>query len=319
MDIGLSTYTLRHAAGLWGYLPEGVEPLSPEGYLRIVNSLDLEGAHFVDMRHFPTTTRGYLADLASLADDLDLYTDIGVQGTEPEALESALEVGNRLGSRVVSVGVGASRQTPGVDWTEVLATATARIAALVPMLEDTEIRLAVRCAGDLTSEEALRIVEAAGSELVGVCLDPVRSLLVLEPPCELATRLAHRAHSLELGDAIIEPRPDGCLVTKTILGAGVIDNDGLIGVLAKRDRGVRLNIETPVEQVRIPYRIEGWRRAFGEEAVARFDAWVHGLPVSAATGSFLEPGEPDADPLAIEMSYARQSAHVALERKWHTL
>jgi 3-oxoisoapionate decarboxylase len=318
LDIGLSSYSLRCAGGLWGYAPQGIEPLSPEGYLRVVRGLDLDGIHFVDLRHFESAARGYLANISSLADDLDLYIDVGVVGTERDQLLRALEIGERLGSRVVTVVVGGSRLKEP-EWEQHLAARETDLLEIVPVLEETEIRLAISCAGDLTLEEVMRLIETSGSDLVGACLDPVQSLLVLEPPCTLPACVAPRVHSLVLGDVVVEPRPDGCLVSKVSLGSGFIDSGPLVSLVAKRDRGVRLNVEAPVEQLRIPYKTEGWRAAFGEEAVERFDAWVLSNPDAEDRAPFISADEPEADPLEVEMSQARTSAHFARERKWHGL
>ncbi len=239
-------------------------------------------------------------------------------GTGREQLQLALEVGERLSCRVVSVVLGGPRLADPVAWEQHLTAAETDLLQIVPALEETEIRLAVHGVGDLTAEEVLRLIDCARSELVGACVDPVQSLMALEPPCDFASRLAPRAHSLELGDVIVEPRPDGCLITKVSLGAGVIDSDALVSHVAKRDRGVRLNIDAPVEQMRIPYRTDGWRGAFGEEAVERFDAWVTAAPDPPVAG-FADPSDVAADPLDAEMSQARASAHFARERKWHGL
>jgi sugar phosphate isomerase/epimerase len=317
LDIGLSSYSLRCAGGLWGYAPQGIEPLSPEGYLRVAKGLDFDGIHFVDLRHFESTARGYLATIASLADDLDLYIEVGVVGTDRGLLVRALEVGERLACRVVSVAVGGSRLSDPAAWEQRLTAAETDLLEIVPVLEETEVRLALRSAGDLTAQEILRLVECARSELVGACVDPVQSLLVLEPPSELAAQLAPRAHSLELGDVTVESRPDGCLVSRVSLGAGIIDSDSLVSLVAKRDRGVRLNIDTPVELLRIPYLTPGWRGAFGEEAVERFDAWVRSVPPPSEESR--QPADASIDPLDAEMGQARASVHFARERKWHGL
>lgn len=320
MDIGLASYSLRHAGGIWGYVPQGVEPLSPEGYLRIARKLELDGVHFTETRHFGSFTARALSALAGLADSLGLFIELGTSGTDPEHLREVIGAGHLLSSRSVRTCVGGSRLEVGAEWPRVLDRAAANIRAVVPMLEDTGVRLAIENHQEITTPELLALVDAAASDLVGVCLDTTNQLFVLEDVQEAARLLTPRTHSMHVADVVVVPTTRGCAVKSVALGRGWIDNDELVRAIAHRDRGVRVNLETPVERIELNYLDPEWRKAFGEAAVERFDAWVRALRASHVEAE-PEPWEQLAEGqlLEAEMNQARQSANYARTRGWRSL
>jgi len=316
LDVGLASSTLRHAGGIWGHTPDGVEPLSAEGYLRVARHLDLDGVHFTELRHFESLSRGSLSTIAGLADDLGLYIELGCSYTSPDILRRALEAAEHLSCRAVSVAVGASRLADGDTWQRRLDAVATDIVEIVPVLEATEIRLGVRNNGDLTAAEVLRLVEGAGSALVGACVHTASSVFCLEDPNAGALLLAPRAHTVFVADMVVEKRSEGCGVSYVALGGGIVANDDLVSMIAKRDRGVRININTPLRTEVIPYLSEGWRDAFGEQAVERFHAWV--AQAASRSTELAAEAEPPAeeDLLEVEMSRARASAAYARHAKW---
>ncbi len=319
MDVGLASSTLRHAGGIWGHTPSGVEPLSAEGYLRVARHLDLDGVHFTELEHFESLSRGSLSTIAGLAEDLDLYIELGCSYTAPHMLGRALEAAEHLSCRAVSVAVGASRLDQGDAWKRRLDAVATDIVEIVPVLEATEIRLGVRNNGDLMANEVLELVDGAGSELVGACLHTGSSVFCLEDPNEGARLLAPRAHTVFAGDLVVDSTPDGCVASYVALGGGLIQNDELVSAVAKRDRGVRINLNTPLRTEEIPYLTEGWRAAFGDEIVERFHEWV--LQAASQSADLLtEVLHPsDEDLLEVEMSRARASAAFARHAKWASL
>ena len=185
-----------------------------------------------------------------------------------------------------------------------------------PMLRKRRIRLAIENSGDLRLEELLSYVRKLNSEFVGICLDPVNGLPLLESPMEVVEALAPYTYSVHLKDVAVVESETGLRFVETALGDGVLDLPGMV----RRIRQARPNVHFTLDLARrepleVPFlqehfwkslpKLPGWRVA-GTLAWIRDNRWEGDLPIL--------PGETLDARLESEHDDVRRSLAYAAEK-----
>jgi sugar phosphate isomerase/epimerase len=131
-------------------------------------------------------------------------------GERPDAVADLvgwLELAPALGCRLVRcVAAGPSFRGRAPVAEQIAATA-APLAAAAERAHELGLRLAVENHGDLRAAELLELVERAGDESLGVCLDTANALRVGDDPLEAAELLAPLTLMVHLKD--VEPLAPG--------------------------------------------------------------------------------------------------------------
>jgi sugar phosphate isomerase/epimerase len=131
-------------------------------------------------------------------------------GERPDALADLvawLELAPALGCRVVRcVAAGPSFRGRAPVAGQIAAT-VAPLAAAGAQARALGLRLALENHGDLRAHELLELVELAGDDALGVCLDTANALRVGDDPLEAAELLAPRTLMVHLKD--VEPLMPG--------------------------------------------------------------------------------------------------------------
>jgi sugar phosphate isomerase/epimerase len=140
-------------------------------------------------------------------------------------LRRVFEASARLGGRDLTVIIGRiedrfDRLTP---WPAQLDAAAALLRRLAPVLRDTGIRLAIKTHEEISSFEAVRLVEAAGPDEFGIAYDPVNVLVNLEDPVRAAARVGHLTSQVMLEDAELDLVGEGARRLLCPIGEGVVD------------------------------------------------------------------------------------------------
>jgi len=143
-----------------------------------------------------------------------------------------LHIASILGSPVVRclLGANADRRTPTplqAHIEGVVATCRAvRAQAL-----DLGIKIAIENhSGDLQGWELRRLIEEAGTEYVGACIDTGNPLWVHEDPAVTLEHLAPYVAATHIRDSAVWPHPRGAAVQWVAMG------DGNVGIQAWADR-----------------------------------------------------------------------------------
>jgi sugar phosphate isomerase/epimerase len=105
------------------------------------------------------------------------------------------------------------------------------------------VRLAVENHKDWRADELLEVLNRAGSDELGVCLDTGNSIALLEDPMEVVETLAPRALTTHFKDMGMEECESGFLLSEVPLGTGIIDLQRVVSLLRKAQPEVRFNIE----------------------------------------------------------------------------
>ena len=226
------------------------------------------------------------------------------RGSAGEHLALGIRSAKALGSPVLRVVLGSAedRLTPG--------GIEARIADTVEVLKkhrglaiDAGVKIAVENhAGDLHSLELKQLVEAAGTDFVGVNLDSGNAVWCLETPLQNLENLAPHVLTTSLRDSAIWDSENGVTVQWTAMGEGMVDWKTYFARFAELCPDAPVNIET----------ISGFNRELPVDTEAFWKAWPKGKPASyaayrewAASGKPREPwsAPEDGDKQEAERTY----------------
>ncbi|AHK29370.1 xylose isomerase [Rhodococcus opacus PD630] len=245
----------------------------PVNSLEHAHELGMAGLFFrtvLDMS--PALDAGELRDIRAKADELGMYLETGLGKVNPYANPEAPElraVGDGdivLGFRRMMEACAAidcrelwvatanyksaysgrwayDRFRTDVTWTEQLAATARFLGTLAPIARDLGIHLNLETHEEITSFELVRLVEAAGSDVVGVVFDTANVLQRLEHPVWAAERLAPYVRQTHIKDAAITYTDGGLAYQMRPCGTGVVDFHRILPVLAAANPALNLTIE----------------------------------------------------------------------------
>lgn len=229
--IGVDQWTFHHLGHL-----------SAIEILELLRAHGLEGYQFGDARQISRTLDpGEVREVREHALAHGMYIEGGVQCFNPhQPGQGALEDGDgdlRLGtrrhlealanvvleSRAVRcvMGMPCNRTTP-VPWPQQIADTISVTRALVPILRDLDLKLAFETHAEATSDELLQMIEAIGSDVVGICLDTGNFPMTLEDPLAAVRRVARYAIATHLKDGVVIFAEDGLVYQARPCGQGAI-------------------------------------------------------------------------------------------------
>jgi 3-oxoisoapionate decarboxylase len=217
----------------------------------------------------PSPDRSFLRELAQYADENRLYLEWG--GAEyvpldpvtgrPRDISSvnrdAAEQAHVLGVDTVRAAAsGPKRWEKGAETADERFRLSARtLREQGPMLRDAGVTLALETGSAFTTYDLLRLFEMCGvrpGEHLGICLDTMNVLTLLEDPVEAAGRVLPWVVTTHIKDGAILLAEDGFIAFAAEAGTGVIDLETIIGRLGTLDRGVNLSLEDHAGGVPVP-------------------------------------------------------------------
>lgn len=249
--------------GLDGF-PAPELPTDPFDLLGFVHEQGLDGYFFGSpLTLSPTLDGGYLLEVRSRAAELGLYVEIGIGNVNParfgrlpavaglgegdyrRGFERLMRAGVAMGCRELRVDMGGegARFDPDVSWTAQLEQTRGFLASLTPLCRDLGCRLDVETHADVTTFELLRLIEAVGGDVVGVCLDTANVLCRAEDPVAAACRVAPYVHQTHVKDAILFFDERGLMRQSRPCGEGCIDWHAVLPALAAHSPDLTLSIE----------------------------------------------------------------------------
>jgi sugar phosphate isomerase/epimerase len=212
-------------------------------------------------------------------------------GTAGEHLALGIRVARALGSPVIRVVLGTweDRMTDGgIDGHIEETIRVCRAARSQAM--DAGVKIAIENhAGDMHSTELARLVEAAGTDYVGVNFDSGNALWTLEDPVDCLETLGKYTLTTSLRDSAVWTSQHGARVAWTAMGEGTIDQLAFFTRFRELCPSVPEHIETISGFNReLPYlRPDFWNAwpRMTARALARFEA-------IARTGHAVAPWQP---------------------------
>ena len=248
--IGVDSYSLQ---------PLGLSPFEVLDWVRAHGG---EGVQFSDvqMKGDQRLDETFLRELRQQADDFGLYLEWGgaqhipldTSTWQPKDImpinTSAARQAAALGARVVrSCSGGLMRWGDTAPSTETLLREMARaLKAQEALWTDLNVVLAIELHFEFTTFELLRVFEICGAEpggWLGICLDTMNLLTMLEEPVAGTERILPWVVATHIKDGAMTSSPEGLISFTTAIGDGLVDLERICRRLTTLERRVHLSIE----------------------------------------------------------------------------
>jgi len=218
--LGLDVFSLRS------------QGLSALGVLDFCAARGIEVVHFSEPRLLGPIDGESLQRVRSRADSLGIQLEVGMLSICPRAtifdpaagdaetqLIAMFEVARILGSPFVRCVVGSWRDRVNID--ACIADAVKVLRHVRERAIEAGVKIAVENhAGDMQARELARLVEAAGPDVVGVCIDAGNALWAIEDPRLTLETLAPYVLASHTRDGALRPAANGAEVAWTRMGEG---------------------------------------------------------------------------------------------------
>lgn len=225
MRPGLSSYTYTWAVGVPGSMP-GV-PLSAAGLIGKAADSGWDLVQIADNLPLEKLPDEEITALAEYARGRKVDIEMGSRGLDPEHTLRCLDVAVLLDSPLLRMVIDSPGYTPDIKSVSDL------VRDLVPELRSRGIQLAIENHDRFKARDFEYLINRAGSEWVGICLDSVNSLGAGEGFETVAELLVPYTINLHLKDFTIfrVPHKMGFVVEGRPAGQGMLDIPGLTGTL----------------------------------------------------------------------------------------
>jgi sugar phosphate isomerase/epimerase len=276
-------------------------------------------AHYSEVRLLGGLAPDHLRRVRAHADAHGIALELGMlsicplssrfdaaRGTPEEQILAMLPAAAIAGSPFVRCVVGTldDRRRPG--GIEACIDETVRVLKTVrSQVVDAGLKLAVENhAGDLQGRELRRLVEEAGPDFVGVCLDSGNPLWAIEDPHLTLELLAPYVLTSHMRDSAVWRVPEGAAVAWPPMGQGNVDIARYLRTFLARCPGRPLSLEVivlPAPRI-MGYRTPGFWDAYRHTPAWEFDRFA----ALAEPGSAWHPPAAD-DPVAAEVGHVEAS------------
>ena len=247
MRLGIDSYSLR-----W----QGWDAFQLVEYAA---GLGLDNVHFSERAHLSSLDEGYLRALKHRADELGLQIELGMGsfnrfassfrgelGSGAEQLGTMLRAAAVIGSPVVRCFLGSQAERLGpVSIEQHIEECVDTLQAVAPLARDLGVKIAVENHGgvDLLARELKALVEAAGPDDVGVCLDTGNPAYAAEDPVLATEVLAPYVVTSHVRDTRVWATEHGAMAQWVPMGEGNIDLPRIITILAERAPSAPVDLE----------------------------------------------------------------------------
>lgn len=222
-----------------------------------------------NLNYFESVDDSYLLGLKELASQHNIRIYIGAGGIcanaakfsdkwgDAEAMvATAIRVASTVGSPVVNVRIGSIDDRyldggiqPRID------EAVRVLKASRSRAQDAGVKFGFENhAGDLRSEELLELIEAVGTDVCGVMLDPGNGLWAMEDPMLHLQALAPQVVCNSLRDYMVWESDEGATFQWTAIGDGLMDVPAYVQTLTTANPGMPIFVESISNSARpIPF------------------------------------------------------------------
>jgi 3-oxoisoapionate decarboxylase len=308
MKIGLDQYTIHHL------------PLDARGVLDFAAERGLEGVQFGSpLQLSPTLDPDEIRGVREYAEARGLYLELGIPSINPhqaaphfhaepnaytDRLEELMRAAAPAGVSSLRTFIGAQFQIvsgslarrmddlrhdpsrPEIPWDQQLSDTTEVLQRLAPVARELGIRLALETHLDATSFQLLRVIEAVGADVAGVCLDTANVMARMEDPLAAARRLAPHVLMTHTKDAALLFHEDGLRWQCRPCGQGAVPFPEILAVLASHAPDLHLSIEDHGGLYELPIYDGEWISTFtdltpAELALLLRRAWAAGRRLSS--------------------------------------
>lgn len=231
---------------------------SPFDYLDYCAKLKAKVVHFSEIRFLGGLKTDHLQRIRRHAENLGLDLEVGMrsicptskafdpsQGTAQQQLLRMLDVARTLGSPIVRAFLGTMADRTGGPPIEAHIENTIRVLREVrSAFVDANIKVAIENhAGDMQARELKALIEGAGKDFTGACIDSGNPVWALEDPHLTLEILAPYCLTSHVRDSAVWRTPDGISVRWTRMGEGNVGIADWVRRYVERCPGRALSLE----------------------------------------------------------------------------
>lgn len=262
---------------------------TPFEYLDYCAERNVQVVHFSEIRFLGNLEPANLIAVRQHAVERGLQIEIGmtsicpaskmfnpVLGSAEQQLTKMIAAAKTIGSPIVRAVLGSAddRKNGAIE---------ARIDQVVQVLHNVRsralgagIKIAIENhAGDMQGRELKSLVEKAGPEFVGVCLDSGNPLWTIEDPHVTLDVLHPYVLTSHLRDSMVWKVPQGAAVTWVQMGRGNVDIDSYVRKYVELCPGKALSLESIVFGPKIlPYRNRAFWDAYRNTPAWEFERYL---------------------------------------------
>lgn len=222
MKPGISSYTYTWAVGVPGSVQS--HRLSASGLIDKAFDAGLELIQVADNLPLENSPINELDNLLHYAQSKGVSIEMGGRGLTPEHTIQCLNVAERLHSPILRMVIDSQGFQPDVT------TIISIVKDLVPEFKSRNIRLAIENHDRLKAREFEKIINAAASDMTGICLDSVNSMGAGEGFENVSDILIPYTFNLHVKDFTIfrVPHKMGLIIEGRPAGKGMLNIPDLI-------------------------------------------------------------------------------------------
>ncbi|MGC2656956.1 MAG: TIM barrel protein [Bryobacteraceae bacterium] len=262
---------------------------TPFQYLDYAAKQQVQVVHFSEIRFLGSLDPEHLKKVRQHAEGLGLQLEIGMKsicpsskmfdasaGTAEQQLGRMIDSAKIIGSPIVRAVLGSvADRTPGPI--EVHIADTVRVLHNIRSKATGEgIKIAIENhAGDMQARELKTLIEGAGPDFVGVCLDSGNPLWTIEDPHLTLEVLHPYALTSHMRDSAVWQVPQGAAVAWVQMGRGNIGIDSYVRTYIELCPGKAVSMETIVTGPRtFAYREHSFWDPYREARAWEFERFV---------------------------------------------
>lgn len=221
--------------------------------------------HFSEIRFIGSLEPENLRQVRRRAEELGIEVEIGMKsicptskmfdakaGSAQEQIGRMVDAANIVGSHIVRAVLGSSEdRTPGPIERHIESTVAVLRAARSRVM-DAGLKIAIENhSGDMQAHEVKTLIEEAGRDFVGSCLDSGNPLWTLEDPHVTLDILHPYVLTSHVRDSAVWQSPEGAAVAWVRMGEGNVNIEKYVRDYAALCPGRALSLESIVTGPRI--------------------------------------------------------------------
>jgi sugar phosphate isomerase/epimerase len=237
----------------------GAQNWTPFQQLEFAAKWNVKVVHFSEIRFLGSLDPDNLRKVRARADELGIDIEIGMrsicptstmfdakQGTAEEQLGKMIDAAKIVRSPIVRAVLGS--QADRRDGIEKHIDDTVKVLKNVgPKLKAAGLKVAIENhAGDMQARELKRLIESAGPDIAGVCLDSGNPVWTIEDPHLTLDTLAPYVLTSHMRDSALWNTPDGAAVRWTRMGEGNMGMEDYLRTYVAKCPGRAVSLEVIV-------------------------------------------------------------------------
>jgi sugar phosphate isomerase/epimerase len=292
--------------------------------LEYVRERGMDGASFRSPENFTESLdEGALREARAYADAHGLYFELGIGRVNPyvfdkdpelyrwgdgdyrTGFERAVKACLAAGCRELwsVTGTFVDRFQGKAPWPQQLRATEEFLLSLAPFLRDVGCRINLETHEEVTIPELLRLIEAVGPDVLGLCMDTANILARAADPAVAGRRIAPYVHMMQAKDAIVYFVDDGLRRQVRPCGEGVVDWPVLLRALGEYCPDLNMSIEDHKGLMPVPIFDPDWLAGHPDLTATEMAqvvrlAWRTQERIAA--GELMPPAEYEAIPFALQ-------------------